>query len=262
MNKDSQDSNRSAFAAFSSSLSDLGNLISKGCDALDLPFRSPPLALAARIVFFVFVSFTIVRSFTVGDSPAFQRPELARIFFWHFPCPMLATICLLQGTWWSLRYLRSDSLLFDIKALAVLELGFIFSLLTMATGIVFSQAEWGAWWQWDPRQTSFLLVLLIYGAYFILRGSYREPERKASFSSAYILAAILPALFLIYIFPYLPQIAQVSLHPTGSILSGQIKGGYAQVIWMTLIVTSLFSIWVFRLKVNAAQIEHDLYELS
>lgn len=213
-----------------------------------------------RSVFAISVLGVIVRSFTAHDALGFQRPELARIFFWHFPCPILATVLLLQGGWWAYRFIKTNDLTFDVKSLAALELGFIFSCLTMASGIVFSKAQWGAWWQWDPRQTSFLLVLLIYGAYFILRGAYRELDRRATYSASYILAAILPALFLIYLFPRLPQIAQESLHPSSTILSGQVHGDYAQVILMTLTITSLFSIWLFRLRLRAGLLELKTYE--
>ncbi len=232
--------------------------------ALDRPFQKLQAALGIRILFGFFTAYTIWRSFTVSDDPAFQRPELARIFFWHFPCPMLASWLLIQGAYYSAKYLRTTSLYDDAKAFAVLKLGFVFCLLTMATGIVFSKSEWGAWWQWDPRQTSFLLVILIYGAYFVLRGAYQETDRKASFSSAYVMAATLPAMFLVFVFPRLPQISTESLHPTDSILGGQIRGGYAEVIWLTLFVTTVLTVWLYRIQIRLAAIElkNHTYELE
>ena len=217
-------------------------------------------ALAVRLLFGLAMSFTILWSFGVPELPKFQQPELARILFWHLPCPIIASVLLGVGAYQSWQYLRSNDLKRDVKAIAALELGMIFSLMTMASGIVFSRAQWGAWWQNDPRQTSFLLVLMIYFAYFVLRGAFQDRMRKAALSAGYALAAVLPAMFLIYVFPYLPQIKEASLHPTGSIMSGQIRGSYAQALTATITLVSLCSIWLFRLRVRAGELELKTYE--
>jgi heme exporter protein C len=157
---------------------------------------------------------------------------------------------LLTG-WFSYKFLATHDIAWDVRAEAAVELTTIFWLVTMASGILFSELEWGLWWQWDPRQTSFLLVLLIYFAYFALRGSFSDDVRKATHSAAYYLAALGPTLFLIYVFPRLPQIAQSSFHPTQSIMQGQIKGEYAYIILATLTLASIVAAWLYRLRVKA-----------
>ena len=84
----------------------------------------------------------------------FQLPELARIFFWHFPCAITTTLCLFAGAWHSYRYLSRGQAVDDVRATAAIELAMMFSLLVMATGIIFSKVQWGAWWQQDPRVRS------------------------------------------------------------------------------------------------------------
>ncbi len=199
----------------------------------------------------------------------FQRPELARIFFWHFPCPMMLTAFMCLGAFFSLRYFVKITLplepetnpterrLWDLRATAALELGFLYAILTMATGIVFSKAQWGALWQWDPRQTSFLIALLIYGAYFALRAAFSEPDQKAAYSAAYMLAATLPLIFLIFVFPRLPQVLAVSFHPTDTIMGGNLKGQYLYVTLTLLALVSVLSGWVYRLRVKAGLLEID-----
>ncbi len=196
-----------------------------------------------------------VWSFLVPDALHFQHPELARIFFWHFPCPMLASTLLVFGGWYSYKELKTRDRKWDVYAESANELGFLFCLLTMATGIMFSQVQWGTWWQNDPRQTSFLLVLLIYGAYFAIRAAHSDGDRRASVAAAYALAALGPALFLIFIFPRLPQIEAASFHPTQSIMKGQIKGNYAVVVSLVLILVSALSAWLFTLRVRAGLLE-------
>ncbi|HLK14597.1 MAG TPA: cytochrome c biogenesis protein CcsA [Fimbriimonadaceae bacterium] len=219
-----------------------------------------PGSSALRLLFALVTGFVILWSFGVNEVPTFQQPELARILFWHLPCPIIASVLLGLGAYQSWLYLRTEDLRRDLKAIAALELGMLFSIMTMASGIVFSRAQWGSWWQNDPRQTSFLLVLMIYAGYFVLRGAYAERVRKASMSAGYALAAILPAMFLIYVFPRLPNIEGASLHPTQSIMSGQIRGSYAQVLTATITLTSILTVWVYRIRIRVGELELQAHE--
>ncbi len=212
----------------------------------------------AKIVFAIAVSFATFLSYAVQDAASFQKPELARIFFWHFPCPIMATGLICIGAWFSFKYLQTKDLAWDARASATNELGYIFCLATMTTGILFSYVQWGDWWQWDPRQTSFLIVLLIYLAYFVLRGAMPDEDRRAANSGAYALAALGPALFLIFVFPRLPQIAQASFHPTKSIMAGEIKGYYAYVISATMTLSLVFSVWLYKMRVAASLFEQEV----
>jgi heme exporter protein C len=160
-----------------------------------------------------------------------------------------------MGGWFSFKYLKTKERHWDERAASANELGYVFCLLTMGTGIVFSEVQWGAWWQWDPRHTSFLVVLFIYAAYFAVRGAFPDPERRASHSAAYALSAILPALFLIYVFPRLEQV--VSFHPSDSIIKGKIKGEYAYVVMTLLLLMSILSVWLYRLRIRAGLIALD-----
>lgn len=214
-----------------------------------------------RWLFALAMACVIVWSYDVRELESFQQPELARVLFWHLPCPILASVLQILGAYWSLRVFMSKDLRWDVKASAANELGMIFSTLTLLSGMIFSKAQWGAWWQWDPRQTSYLLVALIYMAYFMLRGAFSDRLRSAVTSAGYALFAILPVFFLTYIFPRLPQIEASSFHPTQSIMSGQVRGSYAEVLTATILMTSILATWLFRLRVRAGLLELKTYEL-
>lgn len=206
--------------------------------------------------FFLLVAFVTVQSFVVGDLEAFQRPELARIFFWHFPCPMVATVLLVAGAIWSVVYLRTQHVDYDLKAFALNELAFVWCLLTMITGMIFSRAQWGAWWQNDPRQTSFLLVLLIYFAYFAMRSAYTDPIRRATNSSGYAAGALPAALFLIFVFPRLPQIE--SFHPSDSIMKGNVKGNYFLICMELCVLMGYIAYALYKVRLRSLTLEYNL----
>lgn len=201
-----------------------------------------------------------VWTFMVPDAVGFQMPELARIFFWHFPCPILASVLLMVGAWFSWKYVKTNDMKWDIRAIATMELGYVFCLLTMVTGIMFSQVQWGTWWQNDPRQTSFLMVLLVYAAYFGLRGALADDHKRATNSGVYALAALMPVLFLIFVFPRLPQVQ--SFHPSDSIMKGQIKGGYAYIVTALLVLFTFITVWLYRMRVRAGLLELKLEEMN
>ena len=212
-------------------------------------------------------------TYSVPDAEAFQKPGMARVFLWHFPPSVLGTFLMMIGSWFSLRTFQriqfkpfrfqaetdaEAKAKFDLRALACIELGYIFFILTMLTGIMFSELQWGDWWSWDPRQTSFLIVLLIYAAYFSLRFAYTDPAKKAVYGAAYALTAFLPAMFLTFVFPRLPQIKEMSLHPSDSITGGNIKGQYAQCVILLLVLFTILSVHIYRLRVRSGLLEIEL----
>jgi heme exporter protein C len=194
---------------------------------------------------------------------------MARVFFWHLPCSVLLLAFMFTGIYFSFRTFRKldkalspvtdtfEKIQWDIRAASAMELGFIWAILTMVTGILFSLVQWGAWWQWDPRQTSFLLALLLYGGYFAIRSAFPDPEKCASFSGVYNLASALPIFFLVLIFPRLPQVQAVSFHPTNTIMQGQLKGQYGYVTIVMNVLMAILSIWLYRMRTKTL-----LYELT
>ena len=61
-----------------------------------------------------------------------------------------------------------------------IELGLIFGVLATVTGAIWARIKWGAYWNWDPRQTSILISLLFYGAYLALRRRSRTTRDAGS----------------------------------------------------------------------------------
>lgn len=215
----------------------------------------------SRVIVSIWIVFGVAAAFLAPDAKGFQAPELARIVFFHLPCAFLATGYLFAGSWYAVRYLRARSAETDTadaarKSVAANELGYLFAVLTMVTGILFSYVQWGTWWQWDPRQTSFLMLLLLYSAYFALRSAHGDPDRREVVAAAYSVALILPAVFLIFVFPRLPQIANASFHPTQTIQQGQFDRNYWTVLMANFFGLLALSIPLFRLRIRAEALMH------
>ena len=143
-------------------------------------------------------------------AQGFNSPELARIVALHLPCAYVAVIAAFIAGWHAIQYLRKRSPVSDSRAQVAAALAALFCLLTTVTGSFFARVQWGSYWNWDPRQTSVFLLLLIYAAYFVLRASIEDHEKRASVSAVYMLFAVVMTPLLGYIIPRaMPQ----SLHP-------------------------------------------------
>lgn len=188
----------------------------------------------------------------------FQRQELARIIFFHLPCAFAGTIFYFVAAWFSCRYLGRRDQSSDIRAAAANEMALVFFGLTMVTGILFSYVQWGAWWQSDPRQMSFLLVLLIQSAYVLLRLAFSDPAKRAASAAVYNASSVLPVLFLIFVFPRLPQVLQVSQHPSNTIQGGLLRGEYAYCFLAVWALILIYSFWLYSTRIRVETISRRL----
>lgn len=148
--------------------------------------------------------------------PAEGLGELVRIAFFHIPMAWISVLAFLMSAWWAASYLHRGRLRQDALSARSARLGFIFVLLATVSGAVFSKLTWGAYWNWDPRQTTIFVLILIYGAYLTLRSAIPEPRRRARTSAVYSLFSCLTVPFLVFIIPRL----YFSLHPSPILNSG------------------------------------------
>jgi heme exporter protein C len=127
--------------------------------------------------------------------------ERARIIYFHVPMSWIAVLAYILAMVWSFKYLHTRNADFDIKASAAAALGTLFCVLATLTGAIWAKFNWGSFWNWDPRETSIFVLLLIYAAYFVLRSSIENPENRARLSAVYAIIAAVAAIFFIYIAP-------------------------------------------------------------
>src|ERR1700712_2835348 len=120
--------------------------------------------------------------------PDYQQGRTVLILFIHVPAASLAmtvygaiAVCSLLSLVW--RHPLSD-----IAARTAAPLGALFTLLGLITGALWGKPMWGAYWVWDARLTSFLLLLFIYLGYMALWNAIEDEVRAAR--AAAILALV------------------------------------------------------------------------
>jgi heme exporter protein C len=115
--------------------------------------------------------------FTVPDD--YQQGQTVRLLFIH---PQLATLsmfsyaCLGGAAFFGVVFRHA---LADAAARAAAPLGAAFTFLTLVTGSFWGRPMWGAWWVWDARLTSELVLLLLFLGYIALVAAI-DDEAKAN----------------------------------------------------------------------------------
>jgi len=180
--------------------------------------------------------------------------EKARIIFFHVPTAWLSVLAFVSSMIFAVRYLRKRDLDEDVKSASAAGLGFLFCLLATITGAIWAKFSWGTYWNWDPRQTSIFVLLLIYGAYFALRSAVESDEKRATLAAAYSIIAAVTMPFFIFIMPRMLS----SLHPE-PILNTQAKvqmNATMLVVFLASLAgfTGLY-FWMWNLHVRARRIE-------
>jgi heme exporter protein C len=181
------------------------------------------------------------------------KGESARIVFFHIPQAWVAVLAFCVNLIASIRYLRGRDPLDDARAAAAARLGLVFSMLATVTGSLFARVMWGSFWNWDPREVSIAILLLVYAAYFALREAIPDEERRASLSAAYAVLAFVTMPFLVFVVPRIYW----SLHPDTIINtrgSLEMESRMLQVLMASLVgFTGLFC-WLYTLDVRLARL--------
>lgn len=118
----------------------------------------------------------------------YQQGDTVRIMFIHVPAAWLAIfvyLCLGVASFLSLVFRHA---LADAAARAAAPLGAGFTFLALVTGSLWGRPMWGAWWEWDARMTSVLVLFLFYVAYVALRAALDDEAKSAR--AAAILALV------------------------------------------------------------------------
>lgn len=140
-----------------------------------------------------------------------------RIVIMHVPTAWVAVLAFTLSAVFSALYLWKGRPEHDDYALSAAENGFLFTALATVTGMIFSQVVWGVYWNWDPRQTSIFVLLLIYAALFALRSAIDDVQRRRQLSAVYSLFAFVTVPFLFFV---APRIADSTLHPNCAFIQG------------------------------------------
>jgi len=188
--------------------------------------------------------------------------ETIRALYFHVPMWFGMVTLFSISVYYSILYLRKPSPELDRKAVESANVGLVFGILGMLTGMLWANYAWGSFWHGDPKQNGAAIALLVYLAYFILRGSVENDEQKARLSAVYNIFAFAAMIPLIFIIPRLTS----SLHPGSGGNPGfnmyDLDNRMRMVFYPAVIGWILVGIWVTTLRVRMRAIEDKIHDLE
>jgi heme exporter protein C len=207
----------------------------------------------------VFMTVVILAAFLYAEPEA-TLGEAGRIIFFHVPIAWVAVVSFFMSMISSVLYLRRGARVDDHGAVAAAELGLVFTVIATITGAMWANLAWGTPWNWDPRETTIFILMLIYLAYFALRAAVEEEDRQARLAAVYAIIAFVTVPFLVFIIPRFYW----TLHPDPLInQSGQASMDMTprmlQVFLASLLAFTGFYVWVYRLRVRLAVLADRLH---
>lgn len=122
----------------------------------------------------------------------YQQGDSFRIFYIHVPSAMMSMLAFALMAAYAAIALIWRIKLCEILAMACAPIGAAFTVITLATGSIWGKPMWGAWWDWDPRLTTELILLFLYLG---VMGLYNAiDDRRAAARAAGLLAIVGVAL--------------------------------------------------------------------
>ncbi len=128
-------------------------------------------------------------SFFVAPTD-FQQGESYRIIFIHVPASWMSMLIYLAMAGWAGVGLIFNTRLSSMMASALAPTGALFTFIALWTGALWGKPTWGAWWVWDARLTSELILLFLYLGFLALHAAIDDPRRADRASAVLALVGV------------------------------------------------------------------------
>ncbi len=207
-------------------------------------------------------------AYTIIGGLLFEVPRLnivnetIRALYFHVPMWFGMVFMFLVSTFYAVKYLLKPSHENDIWSVEFANTGLAFGLLGIFTGMIWANYTWGSPWHGDPKQNGAAISLLVYFAYFVLRGSIENEEQRARLSAVYNIFAFVAMIPLIFVIPRMTS----SMHPGSGGNPGfnmyDLDSNMRIVFYPAVIGWILLGRWIATLRIRTKLIEEKLFELE
>ncbi len=197
----------------------------------------------------------------IGDVP--RQPilnETIRNVYFHVPMWFGMMALMISSLTYSIKYLRQGQTQDDVYAVEFANVAIVFGVLGFITGSLWGNYTWGDPLPKDPKIIAVEVGLLIYSAYFVLRGSFEDEQKKARLSAVYNIFAFASFMPLVWILPRLTD----SLHPGngGNPAFGKydMDSNMRMVFYPAILAWILVGVWIASLRIRIKLLNNHLQE--
>jgi heme exporter protein C len=181
-----------------------------------------------------------------------QQGEFYRIMFIHVPASILSMFLYLVMAGYAALGLVFNTRLSAMMASAIAPTGALFAFISLWTGALWGKPMWGAWWLWDARLTSELILLFLYLGFIALHASIDDPRRA---DRAAALLAIVGSVNVPII--YFSVKWWNTLHQGATI---KFSGTSMQIAMQHALLTMMLACWFYAIAVTLARVRSIILE--
>lgn len=171
-----------------------------------------------------------------------QQGESYRIIFLHVPAAWMSMFIYVVMAFWSVVGLTLNTRLSSMMATALAPTGAMFTFLALWTGALWGKPTWGAWWVWDARLTSELILLFLYIGFMALQASIDDPRRADKAGAVLALVGVVNIPIIYFSVKWWNTLHQ------GSSISMTKAPSMAMIMFAGMIIMALAS-WMYTLAV-------------
>lgn len=215
-----------------------------------------------KILCILLLLYTFTAGFLIDVPQIGNLYQTIRNLFFHVPMWFAQLVLVTVSLVYSIMYLRNPLAKYDLYAWQFAQTGTVLGMLGLFTGMIWANYTWGTWWNNDPKQLGVAIAMLIYLAYFVLRNSMTDLDKRGRVAAVYNIFAYFIYIPMILILPRLVE----SLHPGGKGvegnpgLSGQdLDPTMRKVFWPAVLAWTLLGLWITTLHLRYKILEEKKF---
>mgnify|MGYP003626716949 FL=1 len=182
-------------------------------------------------------------------SPAdYQQGETVRIMYVHVPAAWMALFCYVGLAISAAVGLIWKHPVADVAARATAPIGACFTFLALLTGSLWGKPMWGAWWVWDARLTSVLVLFFLYLGYMALNSAFDDPQRGSKASAILAMVGLVNVPIIKFSVDWWN-----TLHQPASIVRMDGPTIHPDMLWPLFLMIGAFTtyyLWVLMLRMR------------
>lgn len=167
------------------------------------------LHIGLKIATIVFVFYALIAGFLMPVPRLAILHETIRNLYFHVTSWFAMISMFIIAFAYSIKYLSSQNEKHDILAKIFVQVGMMFGIIGLLTGMLWARYTWGSYWVSDPKLNGAAIALLAYLAYTVLRNSLHDQLQRAKIAAVYNIFAFVMMLLFVFILPRMTD----SLHP-------------------------------------------------
>lgn len=182
-----------------------------------------------------------------------QQGDAYRIIFLHVPAAWMSMLIYLVMAFWSAVGLVFNTRLSSMMASALAPTGAMFTFLALWTGALWGKPTWGAWWVWDARLTSELLLLFLYIGFMALQSAIDDPRRADKAGALLALVGVVNVPVIYFSVQWWNTLHQ------GSSISMTRAPSMAAIMLLGMLLMALAA-WAYAIAVSLARVRCIMLE--